>query len=419
LQAGAQDPWSAKYPGECRLQLTRRNLPTQGDWRSRVSLDLDHEFQLRELHLTYAFLLGTDAEDRIWERNVPYNNKFSRRLKKWASFGELHRLDSGHFCTDSDTADSLSESDLQAEPSLIYRKRLGVEYLNFLAGECQHVDIPLESIIKIALVKEKLGRGVCILELKSPPNLNSSKPNYPGKLRQWLAACQSSPRHYIFGYFDELYQMLRRICYICPDFEGILYRGHMEEYRNLVYSVTFPSTQMNASDVNCVLNLCKQHTMDEFAEKFTILELWELAEKLKIRYLISAEADSFTIVENIYIYVQSWTQGPCDSESDLTTPNNESEQQENMHDRLLPASQTTRNCEAHSTAFSEDQHVRKRRENSKDDLNSYKLDPAMLKMFAELDELKQKPGTYYLQDRWTWTTVFFTLAMLWTFVKCL
>ncbi|KNE61846.1 hypothetical protein AMAG_07122 [Allomyces macrogynus ATCC 38327] len=165
------------------------------------------------------------------------------------------------------------------------------------------------GLARIALFRDIVGRGVLVLELTRPPlAVGGLRPTDAADSDRVTRHLRTSPRHYIVGYFDELYALVRRLCYLCPSVEGTVYRGPMEGARDRGYAQVFP-WRMPAAPRSALLPAGGapprmpdgEWTVAEL-EAVPVATLWQWAEQARIRHLVPANADAFTLAESLVVY---------------------------------------------------------------------------------------------------------------------
>ncbi|KAJ3358071.1 hypothetical protein GGF32_000773 [Allomyces javanicus] len=295
------------FPGQVCLAVGRVDKVH----RPRERYDLGYEFTLDELALSYVVVHESVGE--VDGETSRLRRRFVDELCAWA--GEDDDDDDADAKTDSKQA----SQDLPAPPPPRNRRPTSPVpdtardrarlYLAFLRAQRTHIHVPLSSIAKIALFRDIVGRGVLVLELTRPPLVvGGLRPTGAAASDRVTHHLRTAPRHFVVGYFDELYAVVRRLCYLCPFVEGTVYRGPMEGARERGYAQVFP-WRMDRVPRNALVPAGDElprmpdgdWTVAEL-EAVPVATLWAWAEQARIRHLVPSDADAFTLAESLVVY---------------------------------------------------------------------------------------------------------------------
>ncbi|KAJ3370682.1 hypothetical protein GGF31_003996 [Allomyces arbusculus] len=300
------------FPGQVCLAVGR----VEKVHRPRERYDLGYEFTLDELSVTYVVV--HESVGKVDGEMGRLRKRFVDELCAWAG-EEEEEEEVEEEGRDGRTDSKRASQDLPPPPA--HHRRPGSPvpdaardrarlYLAFLRAQRTHIHVPLSTIAKIALFRDVVGRGVLVLELTRPPLVvGGLRPTGAADSDQVTHHLATSPRHFVVGYFDELYALVRRLCYLCPSVEGTVYRGPMEGARDRGYARAFPGDMRPAPRAALVpadgapppRMPDGDWTVAEL-EAVPVATLWQWAEQARIRHLVPANADAFTLAESLVVY---------------------------------------------------------------------------------------------------------------------
>ncbi|KAI9175324.1 hypothetical protein H9P43_006685 [Blastocladiella emersonii ATCC 22665] len=311
----------AQFPGNLVISLSR--TAAQG-----LDLDPGHLFSTDDLALTLTWvdtdhITGADDAGEVCDSPALAHAK-KTPLYRWATYA-AHDADEEESARESDAELSSSSSSSRSKkrgggrhrrnrsqsidsqtyyssdtPPTRDQSTRAAEYLRAITAPRARLHLPVAHVAKVTVVKERVGRAVMVLELTQPAVATRAWPNAD----RWLA----SPRVFVFGYFEELYSMLRRLVFLAPAVEGMLYRGNVEAFREIGYATAFPRGWSGAGEgegLRPASGAAAAGPMPATLEELEVLPvqtLWEYAERAGIRHLVPAAADAFTIAEHLLVY---------------------------------------------------------------------------------------------------------------------
>ncbi|KAI9224014.1 hypothetical protein BC828DRAFT_436535 [Blastocladiella britannica] len=341
----------AQFPGQVALGFSRKPIGGGHGGDELESLDPGHAFGLHEVALTLTVedlrsnsTITDDEQDDDDDgtgSNVRfYQHPMVRRLRAWTRFGlDNDNNDDGDEDSDPvwvhplatttaagtrrhDSASSLADggnpnASLDSAGAATVRARARL-YLHHLTAPRTRIHIPLSHIGKLTVLRDsrRLGRGVLVVEQTRPAlAVRCPGPLTPsdGSEEENTLPPTLPPRLYVYGYFDELYSLVRRGVFLAPTFDGVVYRGDPEVARDMAYHSTFPGPvtawrrivrrvlgQMSSTDDGDVV---REWSVPDL-EQLPVPALWAVAEACGVRKLVPQDADAFTLAEHLVLYVQ-------------------------------------------------------------------------------------------------------------------
>ncbi|KNE62849.1 hypothetical protein AMAG_08028 [Allomyces macrogynus ATCC 38327] len=260
------------FPGQVSLAVARVDKVH----RPTERYDLGYEFAVDELSVSYVVVHESVGE--VESETSRLRRRFVDELCAWAGEeDEDARTDSKH--ASQDLPPPLRDRPGSPVPDAARdRARL---YLAFLRAQRTHITS------------------------RSRPSPSSRCAADSDRVMHHLT---TAPRHFVVGYFDELYALVRRLCYLCPSVEGTVYRGPMEGARERGYAHAFP-WRMDRVPRNALVPMGDElprmpegdWTVAEL-EAVPVATLWAWAEHARIRHLVPADADAFTLAESLVVY---------------------------------------------------------------------------------------------------------------------